>query len=47
MLSSLFETNNATADFDADGVVYWPDLQIMFDMFFSAPGPSGLRPSAP
>jgi hypothetical protein len=47
MLSSLFETNNATADFDADGVVYWPDLQIMFGMFFSAPGPSGLRPSAP
>lgn len=33
------------ADLDGDGAVTWPDLQVMIDKFFSAPGPSGLKPS--
>ena len=32
------------ADLDGDGIVTWPDLQILVDRFFTRPGPSGLSP---
>lgn len=46
-LGSVFGTANPLADLDGDGVVSWPDLQILVDRFLGAPGPSGLRPVVP
>jgi arylsulfate sulfotransferase len=39
-----FQSSDADADFDGDGVVTWPDLQILIDRYFTAPGPSGIGP---
>jgi len=43
-LKSLFQSHDANADFDGDGVVSWSDLQTMLNMFLSSPGPSGIAP---
>jgi arylsulfate sulfotransferase len=38
-----WQTADAVADLDGDGLVSWTDLQILVDSLAKAPGPSGLR----
>ena len=41
-LGTRWMTADANADLDGDGVVSWGDLLILFNTFYSSPGPSGL-----
>ena len=42
-LGSLWQSADANADLDGDGLVSWGDLQILINTFLVAPGPSGTR----
>ena len=42
-IAARWQSADANADLDGDGVVYWSDLQILVNTLFAAPGPSGLH----
>ena len=44
LLKQAFFSTELDADFDGDGFVYWPDLQLLLDTFNDSPGPSDIVP---